>query len=73
MGPGETDHMVALIRDLHARQRLTILFIEHDMDLVFGIAERITVLNYGTVLATGTPREVADNPLVQAAYLGEPA
>jgi branched-chain amino acid transport system ATP-binding protein len=73
MGPAETEHMVRLIRDLHARHRLSILFIEHDMDLVFGIAERITVLNYGKVLATGTPREVAADPAVQAAYLGEAA
>jgi branched-chain amino acid transport system ATP-binding protein len=43
------------------------------MDLVFGLADRITVLNYGKVLATGTPREVAANSLVQAAYLGEEA
>jgi branched-chain amino acid transport system ATP-binding protein len=70
MGQNETQHMVKLIRNLHAQQRLSILFIEHDMDLVFGIAERITVLNYGKVLATGTPKEVAADPAVQAAYLG---
>ncbi len=73
MGREETAHMVTLIRDLHARQRQSILFIEHDMDLVFGIADRITVLNYGKVLAAGTPQEVAADPLVQAAYLGEAA
>jgi branched-chain amino acid transport system ATP-binding protein len=71
MGQDETDHMVELIRNLHSRQRLTILFIEHDMDLVFGIAERIMVLNYGKVLAVGRPQEVAADPAVQAAYLGE--
>ncbi len=73
MGQEETAHMVRLIRDLHVRQQQSILFIEHDMDLVFGIADRITVLNYGKVLATGTPRDVAADPLVQAAYLGEAA
>jgi branched-chain amino acid transport system ATP-binding protein len=73
MGQEEGEHMVELIRDLHARQRLTILFIEHDMDVVFGIAERIAVLNYGKVLAMGQPREVAADPAVQAAYLGEAA
>ncbi len=73
MGQSETEHMVRLIRDLHVRQKQSILFIEHDMDLVFGIADRITVLNYGKVLATGTPREVAADGAVQAAYLGEPA
>jgi branched-chain amino acid transport system ATP-binding protein len=71
MGEEETEHMVDLIRNLHTRQRLTILFIEHDMDLVFGIAERIAVLNYGKVLAVGRPREVAADPAVQAAYLGD--
>ncbi|HTT78133.1 MAG TPA: ABC transporter ATP-binding protein [Stellaceae bacterium] len=71
MGQSETEHMVKLIRDLHVRQKQSILFIEHDMDLVFGVADRITVLNYGKVLATGTPPEVAADPLVQAAYLGE--
>jgi branched-chain amino acid transport system ATP-binding protein len=71
MGQSETEHMVRLIRDLHVRQKQSILFIEHDMDLVFGIADRITVLNYGKVLATGTPKEVAADHQVQAAYLGE--
>jgi branched-chain amino acid transport system ATP-binding protein len=70
MGQSETEHMVKLIRDLHVRQKQSILFIEHDMDLVFGIADRITVLNYGKVLATGTPEEVAADHQVQAAYLG---
>jgi branched-chain amino acid transport system ATP-binding protein len=73
MGQSETEHMVKLIRNLHLQQGLSILFIEHDMDLVFGLAERITVLNYGKVLATGTPKEVAADPAVQAAYLGEAA
>jgi branched-chain amino acid transport system ATP-binding protein len=73
MGQAETEHMVKLIRDLHTRQKQSILFIEHDMDLVFGIADRITVLNYGKVLATGTPQEVAADHQVQAAYLGEAA
>jgi len=71
MGSEETEHMVTLIRNLHVQQNLSILFIEHDMDLVFGLADRITVLNYGKVLATGTPRAVAADPAVQAAYLGE--
>ncbi|MGH6974380.1 MAG: ABC transporter ATP-binding protein [Stellaceae bacterium] len=73
MGQSETEHMVKLIRDLHVRKKQSILFIEHDMDIVFGIADRITVLNYGKVLAAGTPKEVAANPQVQAAYLGEAA
>ncbi|HTW53336.1 MAG TPA: ABC transporter ATP-binding protein [Stellaceae bacterium] len=72
MGEEETDRMVELIRHLHTRQGVSILFIEHDMDLVFGIAQRITVFNYGKVLAAGAPVDVAANPLVQAAYLGGP-
>ena len=73
MGDEETENMVELIRNLHARHQLSILFIEHDMELVFGIAQKITVLNYGKVLATGPPEEVAADPRVQAAYLGGPA
>jgi branched-chain amino acid transport system ATP-binding protein len=73
MGRAETARMVALIGTLHEQQRLSILFIEHDMDLVFGVADRITVLNYGRVLATGKPMEISANPEVQAAYLGEAA
>lgn len=73
MGQAETEQMVKLIGDLHAEHKQSILFIEHDMDLVFGLADRITVLNYGRVLASGTPDEVAANAEVQAAYLGDPA
>jgi len=70
MSEHETERMVALIRRLHAERDLTILFIEHDMSIVFGIAQRITVLDYGRVLASGTPEEIARNPKVQEAYLG---
>jgi ABC-type branched-chain amino acid transport systems, ATPase component len=71
MNPTETAELmetIALIRD---RYNISILLIEHDMSLVMGICERIVVLNYGTVLASGTPSEVANNPQVIAAYLGE--
>ena len=70
MGEHETDEMVAMIRRLHAERDLTILFIEHDMDIVFNVAQRITVLDYGRVLASGTPEQIAADPRVQAAYLG---
>ncbi|HWI29245.1 MAG TPA: ABC transporter ATP-binding protein [Stellaceae bacterium] len=73
MGQAETEHMVKLISELHARTKQSILFIEHDMELVFGLAHRITVLNYGKVLANGAPKDVAADPQVQAAYLGEAA
>ncbi len=70
MGDHETEHMVGLIRRLHVEQGMSILFIEHDMDIVFGIAERITVLDQGRVLAEGTPAEISVDAKVRAAYLG---
>jgi branched-chain amino acid transport system ATP-binding protein len=70
MGDTETDHMVDLIRRLHRQQGMSILFIEHDMDIVFGIAERITVLDQGRVLAEGSPQAISSDAKVRAAYLG---
>jgi branched-chain amino acid transport system ATP-binding protein len=71
MGDAETEHMVDLMRRLHAEQGMSILFIEHDMDIVFDIAQRITVLDQGCTLAEGTPDEISTNDKVRAAYLGE--
>jgi branched-chain amino acid transport system ATP-binding protein len=71
MGDAETAHMVELVRRLHREQGLSILFIEHDMGIVFDIAERITVLDQGRKLAEGTPAEISADPRVRAAYLGE--
>jgi branched-chain amino acid transport system ATP-binding protein len=71
MGDAETEHMVELVRRLHAAQGMSILFIEHDMDIVFDIAQRITVLDQGCVLAEGTPDGISANEKVRAAYLGE--
>jgi branched-chain amino acid transport system ATP-binding protein len=73
MGDEETNHMTDLIRVLNKEQKITILFIEHDMNIVFGVADRITVLDNGTMLAEGNAREIADNPRVQSAYLGAAA
>ncbi len=73
MGDEETNHMTGLIRSLNKEQKITMLFIEHDMSIVFGVADRITVLDNGTMLAEGNAREIADNPRVQAAYLGQAA
>jgi len=73
MGDKETENMVNLIRHLHKERGMTMLFIEHDMDLIFGVADRITVLDNGRFLAEGSPEEIANNEQVQAAYLGAAA
>jgi branched-chain amino acid transport system ATP-binding protein len=73
MGREEAGRMVNLIRTLHDQQNLSILFVEHDMDVVFGVADRIIVLNFGQILATGAPEEISANHAVQAAYLGDAA
>lgn len=68
MSQGETDGMITLIRSLPATT--AILMIEHDMSVVFGIADRITVLYYGEVLASGPPAEISANARVREVYLG---
>jgi len=73
MGDEETNHMTGLIRDLNKQEKITILFIEHDMNIVFGVADKITVLDNGTMLAEGNAAEIAANPRVQRAYLGAAA
>jgi branched-chain amino acid transport system ATP-binding protein len=73
MGDAETEHMVGLIRRLHDERGLSILFIEHDMSIVFGLSQHITVLDQGRVLAEGTPADISANERVRAAYLGEEA
>jgi branched-chain amino acid transport system ATP-binding protein len=71
MSPQETTNTIALIAKIVRERGLTLLFTEHDMDVVFSIAEKITVLHQGQVLAEGTPAEVRSNPEVQRVYLGE--
>jgi branched-chain amino acid transport system ATP-binding protein len=73
MGDQETYDITQLIRRLHRDKQLTIVLIEHDMRVIFHLADRITVLTEGAVLAEGTPTEIAANEAVQAAYLGQAA
>ena len=62
--------MIDQVHELWERQKITVVFIEHDMDIVFKIAQSIRVLCYGRVLAEGTPSQIRGNPEVIAAYLG---
>ncbi len=73
MGDQETYDVTQLIRRLHKDNKLTIVLIEHDMRVVFHLADRITVLDQGGFLAEGTPQEIAANLAVQTAYLGQAA
>jgi branched-chain amino acid transport system ATP-binding protein len=71
MGDQETYDVTRLIRRLHRDEKLTIVLIEHDMRVVFHLADRIMVLAEGAVLAEGTPEEIGKDERVQAAYLGK--
>ncbi len=71
MSHAETERAVALIRRL--TEGRTLLIVEHDMSVVFGLADRISVLVYGQIIASGTPQEIRANPKVKEAYLGEEA
>jgi branched-chain amino acid transport system ATP-binding protein len=73
MGDQETYQITQLVRRLHRDKNCTIVLIEHDMRVVFHLADRITVLDQGMLLAEGSPQEIAANDAVQAAYLGKTA
>ena len=71
MGAEETQRMIAFLSTLKGSR--TLILVEHDMDAVFSLADRVSVLVYGRIIATGTPAEIRANPEVRRAYLGEEA
>ncbi|MBW1780473.1 MAG: ABC transporter ATP-binding protein [Deltaproteobacteria bacterium] len=68
MSPAETDHIAQLIKGL--TDTVSVVLVEHDMDVVMSISDEITVLNQGSIIAEGTPMEIKENKLVKEAYLG---
>ncbi len=70
MSPQETTEAITLIDEITKTRNLTLLFTEHDMSVVFGISDRISVLHHGEIIASGTPQDVRNDPEVRRVYLG---
>ncbi len=70
MSPGETEMTTDLIKRMQQEWGITILLVEHDMDVVFDVSDRIVTLHQGSIIAEGTPEEIQDDPAVRSAYLG---
>jgi branched-chain amino acid transport system ATP-binding protein len=71
MAPEEREVLMALAAELARRDRLAVLFTEHDVDVVFGFADRVIVLHAGEVIAAGAPAQVRADPRVREVYLGD--
>jgi len=71
MSPEESHKTMELIQRIVRSRNLTLLFIEHDMNIVFGISEKVMVMHYGAIIAEGTPEEIRANDQVQKIYLAE--
>ena len=73
MAPGDRQQSIELIAAVRARHNMTVVLTEHDMGVVFGLASRVVVLHHGELIASGTPDEVRQNPIVRDVYLGSEA
>jgi branched-chain amino acid transport system ATP-binding protein len=71
MSPEESKNTMALVQQIVRDRKLTLLFIEHDMNIVFGISEKVRVMHVGAIIAEGSPQEVRANDQVQKIYLAE--